>query len=156
MSGVKVISVAPLANPLLLCLSNTIPHAASRTYLMIGQDLLWKLLSVILIPEGWKILNSSFKKNWQGAELGTFDGGGGTEEGGERMEEGGRRMDEGRAGEEGSKLKFGKHTILVEVWYQVWIKNTHRSIEGRCGSRDPHLCIRYCTWCRRQWDRPPQ
>lgn len=64
MSGVKVISVAPLANPLLLCLSNTIPHAASRTYLMIGQDLQWKLLSVILIPEGWKILNSSFKKNW--------------------------------------------------------------------------------------------
>lgn len=71
--------------------------------------------------------------------------GGGTEEGGKRMEEGGGRMDEGRAGEEGSKLKFGKHTILVEVWYQEWIKNTHRSIEGRCGSRDPHLCIRYCT-----------
>lgn len=39
--------------------------------------------------------------------------GGGRRRGGERMEEGGRRMDEGRAGEEGSKLKFGKHTILV-------------------------------------------
>lgn len=42
-----------------------------------------------------------------------MEGGGGRRRVGERMEEGGRRMDEGRAGEEGSKLKFGKHTILV-------------------------------------------
>ena len=51
-------------------------------------------------------------------------------------------------GERGRRvLNFDSVNIqfLVEVWYQVWIKNTHRSIEGRCGSRDPHLCIRYCT-----------
>lgn len=113
MSGVKVISVAPLANPLLLCLSNTIPHAASRTYLMIGQDLQWKFLSVILIPEGWKILNSSFKKNWQGAELGTFDGGGGgTEEGGR----GWRRGEGGwMRGERGRRV-LNFDSVNIQFW----------------------------------------